>query len=380
MNVSNASALRDILSPVSTPHLWAAAVLLYLLLLFPPIVFLFQGLPIRRKDVLDNFDRAAAQAYFEAFHPTTEIKEEAYKETLEEYYNEQFGRWRFLIPLILFLALAAVFTCWVTLSVQALLLPGKAMPGHLPAVAIAALMGSYMWILSDEIGSCYSADINPTDFYWWCFRCAIAIPTGFALKPIFSPGVALPVVFLLGAFPTSTLMRLFRRLAAQKLGFADADDNQISELQSLQGINVRNAERFLDERIDTILRLAYCDPIKLTMRTGLSYSYIVDCTCQALLWVYVEANGAKLRPWGLRSAYEVLDLFLSLFDDDQAERDRAAKVIIEAAAGLATTTAGMENIVRQVALDPYTRFLYLSWFSQRIGLNAAQMQILRFQR
>jgi hypothetical protein len=154
-------------------------------------------------------------------------------------------------------------------------------------------------------------------------------------------------------------MSIARRIATQKLGFADSENREVSELQSLQGIDITKAEQFYAEDVTTILQLAYCDPIRLTIRTGLSYSFIVDCTCQALLWIYTEKDTAILRNSGLRSAYEVLDLGLSL--EDPNEKESAEQVIRESAVALSRPESSLRNVFEQVATDPYTQFLYLSW-------------------
>jgi hypothetical protein len=160
------------------------------------------------------------------------------------------------------------------------------------------------------------------------------------------------------------------------MGFGDSQDNPVSELQSLQGIDLRKAEIFAAEGITTILQLGYCDPIRLTIRTGLSYSYVVDCTCQALLWIYVNKNISTLANGGLRSAYEVLALYLDL--ENPAEKQQADQVVREMAEAIKCPESSFRNLIAQVAEDPYTRFLYLSWSGiTKEDLNGAQQVALQ---
>jgi len=264
---------------------------------------------------------------------------------------------------------------WIALSVPDLLLSGKVGDGGFPALAMTAVMGAYMWVLFDEITKWYRSDLSPADVYWWSFRFAIAVPMGYAMRDIFTPGLAMPLAFVLGAFPTAKLMSIARRVATRKMGFADSEDREISELQSLQGIDVIKAEQFSDEGITTILQLAYCDPIRLTIRTGLSYSYIVDCICQALLWIYTEKDTVMLRKNGLRSAYEVLYLCLDL--SDLSKKQDAEQVIREAAKAINIPETSLKNVFMEVAEDPYTVFLFLSWSGMtNENFNDDQQKIL----
>lgn len=340
-------------------HLWVAVQLLLLLALMPVMAFLCSGWKVRRQSIMDGFTEVAIESYFRAFHPREEDGDGGKKLRFGRYYSSQFGRRRFVLPLILLACIGGLLLCWSARSIPGLLENGKVGPGSLPTLAILAVMGAYMWVAFDEITRWYSSDLSPNDIYWWCFRFAIAVPMGYAVADVFTPTVAGAIAFLVGAFPTAQLMALARRIATRKLGFADADNREVSELQSLQGIDLRKAERFAAEGITTILQLAYSDPIRLTIRTGLSYSYITDCTCQALLWVYVDKNISLLAKSGLRSAYEVLDLWLDL--EDPQEKDRAGKVLHEAATAVGCPDESLWNLLRQVALDPYTQFLYLSW-------------------
>jgi hypothetical protein len=363
---------------MSQIHLLWAVALLYILILSPTITFLFSGWKVRRQGIIEGFSDAAIQSYFRAFHPQLVVEDDNCRVEFERYYKSQFGRARFLLPLILFATLAGLLLCWSALSIPDLLQTRQVADGKFPVLAIVAVMGAYMWVLFDETAKWYSSDISPGDIYWWCFRLVIAVPMGYAVKGIVTESLALPLAFFLGAFPTTQLMSIFRRIATRKMeGFADAQSGGISELQSLQGVDVIKAEQFGAESITTILELAYCDPIKLTIRTGLSYSFIVDCTCQALLWIYTEKETAALRKSGLRSAYEVLFLCLDLESDNPMAKQRAEQVIRDAAQALNRPENSVQNILIQVAIDPYTVFLFLSWSgTSKKDYNAKQQAIL----
>src|SRR5207244_1889984 len=87
---------------MSMIHVWAAMILLFVLLLAPIVTFLSWGWEVRRRDIVDGFTDAAIQSYFRAFHPHAPQEEKrGLQERFNDYYRSQFGRSRFLPPLAL---------------------------------------------------------------------------------------------------------------------------------------------------------------------------------------------------------------------------------------------------------------------------------------
>jgi hypothetical protein len=82
------------------------------------------------------------------------------------------------------------------------------------------IAGAYMYSFADQLSHWSAWDLSPTNIYRVTFRLAIAVPLGYALS-YFGTGIAVFVVFLIGAFPTNTLMKIIRRLAAKRLDISD---------------------------------------------------------------------------------------------------------------------------------------------------------------
>lgn len=221
-----------------------------------------------------------------------------------------------------------------------------------------------MYCISEQIQHWTSWDLLPSDLLWMSFRLLIAIPTAYALSFLLKPEIAEPIAFLIGAFPTNTLMTIIRRLAAKRLDLDDVPASGETELRKLQGIDLRKAERFAGEAISTVLQLAYADPVKLTIRTNLGYSYIVDCISQALLRVYLseEERDSWVRV-GLRGAIEVRYIWLRTSSNDVNERAKNDELLEKIAGELKYELAILKNVLEQVAGDPYSEFLYQSWGS-----------------
>jgi hypothetical protein len=155
-------------------------------------------------------------------------------------------------------------------------------------------------------------------------------------------------------------MLFLRRQAAQRLGLSDDAGTRKLELEALQGVNTTIAEKFAEIGIMTMLQLAYEDPIQLTMRTNLSFSFITDVISQALAIIYgLDLNVA--RQYSVRGAFEAAEVFEDYNSTDPEVKARADAVIAELAAQLHRPERIIQKILYDVHEDPYTDFLREIW-------------------
>jgi hypothetical protein len=187
---------------------------------------------------------------------------------------------------------------------------------------------------------------------------------GIAFASVAKDSVGPFVAFALGAFPLEALSSKLRRLTDKGLGLEatpiEANDNVIR----LQGINPTIVERLQSEDISTVTQLAYCDPVRVTMRSNLSFNFVTDCMSQALAWIYLEGNLEKLRPLGMRGAVEIKFLMDELDDPDEENADARARAIAalpKMAAAINQDPATLQIVFRQISEDPFTNFLESVW-------------------
>src|ERR1019366_864152 len=150
-------------------------------------------------------------------------------------------------------------------------------------------------------------DFSPADVMWGALRIVISVPLGLSLGSIINKEVVNFAAFGLGAFPLTTIAVALRQLWYKQLG-VELGPTEKSDLLGLDGIDKPLVERLAIEDITSIVQLAYCDPIQLTMRTNLSFNAVVDLVSQALAWVYLGEKLTAIRPLGCRGAYEVRQL------------------------------------------------------------------------
>jgi len=236
----------------------------------------------------------------------------------------------------------------------------------LPGIAIAALCGAYLWVVHDLLLRARRLDFSPADVQWAALRFIVSVPMAYALGAIFDERLGLFIAFALGAFPLSALLALTRRIAERKFELGATQDESRDDIDELQGINRSVVERLRNEDITTVNQLAYCDPVRLVMRSNLSFNFVTDCMNQAIAWTYFEAKLAALRSLGLRGAVEIRN-FVQAYDyvggdADMLRGQKSAAAALPAVAGaLAQSPDSVLIALREIANDPFTVFLHETW-------------------
>jgi hypothetical protein len=227
-----------------------------------------------------------------------------------------------------------------------------------PLLWLAPICGCFIELLSRF----RKRDIVPATLYGATFRFGVAVPAAYAFASLFAENVQAAIAFMLGAFPTTTLMLVMRRLVAQKIGLGSEATTEKHELEELQGINTDLAERFSEIGVSTFLQLAFEDPMQLTMRMNLPFREIIDVMSQALAALYTDDNFEVYRHYLVRSSIDCGIIYKQLHGKDP-ELEKLARAQIEAiAAHLSVTSDIVEKIMFEVYNDSANRFfMSLPW-------------------
>ena len=247
-----------------------------------------------------------------------------------------------------------------------------------------AMAGAYLWVISDLLIRYRRRDLTPSALFDAAFRFAIAVPLALTITVILpKEGSAIPanaVAFILGVFPTNSLLSFLRR-TAQKWGLGDDRDADRYELEDLQGVNTTMAERFAEIGIMTFLQLAYEDPIQLTMRMNLPFRVTLDIMSQAIFALYfsvpdpagqsdlkqkLESARRRLevaRRYLIRSSIDAGVLFSQYTEQDEtdpetvAQKKRASEIIKAIADDLRTEPEIVAKIFFEIGEDPSNKFM-----------------------
>jgi hypothetical protein len=81
-----------------------------------------------------------------------------------------------------------------------------------------------------------------------------------------------------------------------------------------------------------------------------------------LAWVYIVDRLTVIRPLGIRGAYEIHQLIADLgTSNDPHAKDAAEKIIPAIATKLELDNDKLWFVLRQIANDLYTDFIYSTW-------------------
>lgn len=340
------------------------------LVVLPAIVYLGTGWNTRHDHLLGLLSDSDLEFYFTQFRRSEKLNERTnLRAAFIKFIGFADGKRHYVTPLLL-LGLVTAIGLWGT--AQSLFEWTGALKARapFPSLVVSAFVGGYAWVVNDQLRRFRTRDFTPHDLYNCAYRILIAVPLAYSLTAALQDNLGVPFAFMLGSFPTTTLITIARRVASQKLNLGDTDDKVVNELVLLQGVNKSNAERYQEEGITSIPELAWADPIDLTIRTNFDLWFVVDCMSQALLWVYLGPDLPKAYKYSLRGAMEAKYLLGDLSPDaEQNERARATAALKSAAVALGMDPESLCHTLEEVARDPYTLFLCNVWDEQIASVN-----------
>ena len=364
------------------------------IVVFPVIRYMWAGQKIKQREILDGQSPLAAGHYFRMFCKATDVSDEPCEnaKSLRLMYEKWYGSRWFAWPLAIVTVVATIGAYVEVTAATALFCDTVTCAAQVPLVfalpvpAMTALAGAFIWVTNDFITRARRLDFAPSDVHWGTLRIAGSIPLGYAFVYFYAsipPGAepakmtaAAFIAFAIAAFPLNETHRMLRRLFLGQSKFAEflSLPTETDELMKLQGVNNDISTRLSKEDITTITQVAYCDPIRITMRSGLSFNFITDCMNQALAWEYLEEGMNAIRPLGFRGAIELSKLYSQMRDSgDQALRARATTILgcvckalngydgteegARAKGKTLHTTDTLRFLLRELSEDPFTIYL-----------------------
>ncbi len=349
---------------------WGAVFLICVIeavIMLPLLRYIKTGWAAKRRDISDGLGCDACLAYFRMFSRNTPPPElDNSCSEFSKLYDIGYGRHKYIAPAFLLLIVSTVASALTVYTVLGKIASVDNPFFKIDEVAIAAMVGAYMWVVDDLISRSRRLDLAPSDIQWSVLRLVIAVPTAYAFASITADKLAPFMAFSLGAFPFTTLTTFLRRVATKNLNIEQNTNEAMDDIVKLQGIDRAIVERLANEDIRTITQLAYCDPVHITMRSSLSFNFVTDCMNQALAQIYFENKMEDLRMLGLRGAVEIKHFLEDLDYVGEDEVSKTKQLLALSALPIIATTlnqdqASIRYAFSQIADDPFTGFLYEIW-------------------
>ena len=332
------------------------------LLMMPLLRYVIVGWRAKRKDIMDGLDADARKAYFKMFSRSAPTPDpQSASDEFERLYTRWYGRRFFLLPGLLFGLVGFITVTLVVLTVLHRLDYMANQLFDLPDTAMTAIAGAYLWVVNDHISRARRLDFSPSDVLWGVLRLIIAVPMGYAFAAIAAESIGPFIAFALGTFPLEALNSMLRKLAEKKLDLGASEKEERDDIIQLQGVNKAIVERLLKEDIATVTQVAYCDPVRLVMRSNLSFNFVTDCMNQALAWMYFQEDLQSIRSFGMRGAVEIKNLIDAYDDRESPGHEQAVAAFPKIAAAINKDEDTLQLAFREIAGDPYTVFLQGVW-------------------
>lgn len=198
---------------------------------------------------------------------------------------------------------------------------------------VFAFLGAYVFTLNAVLRSYVRSDLRPKSYAHITIRIIAAVVFAWVLEALFfstpqattTEDALLVLAFVVGMLPDTLLVRLqelarsFAKTASKSLSLVER-----YPLTDLEGIDIYDRARLLDEGVSNIEGLAHHDLPSLMMYTRIAAGRLVHWTDQAILFLHVAATTeegkaaeqrlAKLRAHGIQTATDL-----------ESARDAAAK-------------------------------------------------------
>lgn len=200
-----------------------------------------------------------------------------------------------------------------------------------PSAITYAFLGAYFFSLTDILRRYVRGDLKPKAYSSISVRVLVVVILAWVLDRIVTPasngavtssfeGVKLAFIFLVGIVP-ETGLTFIREFVRPRFGKLIAIPQEENPLTDLDGVDLYDRTRLLDEGVTNIESLAHHDFIDLMMETRIPVARLVDWVDQAILYLHVREGASaqptsdggtdlrtRLRNYGIRTATDLLQV------------------------------------------------------------------------
>jgi hypothetical protein len=337
--------------------------------LFPIVVILGyyrRVVPYRRKEIEATYLRGRLSRSFKD-HPAALFLTAGSSpgDVVRKEFNRIQAPERYYVPVALLVVISALglLLCYAWVHerwFEAQAATPTSFPATMSLAVVMALAGAYVWGIWEILQRVGDCSLTPSEIWEVCFRWLVAIPIGYAFSLIAFDEAQPAFAFAASAFPFKSVHRYMRESTLKKLGFeperASAAQQRVHV--AIEGISDAMAIRLEELMVYTTLDMAYANPVRIMIKTGVPILEVLDWMDQALFRVYAAKHRKAFLACGIRTSIEVCE-FVNLHCKGDNPSDTCAA---DLAKKLGMPVEAMKNFLFRIALDPQVKALYHLWY------------------
>lgn len=194
--------------------------------------------------------------------------------------------------------------------------PAAGLSGMTRRALMFGFFGAYYFALNMAFRRYLRADLNPKAYSQVVVRLLVTAILAVVLSDLLPPAALGPlsgVAFLTGVVPETAMVYIRQLVQRALLTRALPSTEDAHPLSRLDGVNLYDRSRLLEEGIENVENLAHANLIELILRTRIPTARLVDLFDQAILYAHLASQDEEpvqerrtLRACGIRTATDLL--------------------------------------------------------------------------
>ena len=246
---------------------------------------------------------------------------------------------------------------------------------------VYAFLGAYVYALGAVLRGYVRKDLRPKSYSHITVRTILAVVLAWVLQLQWSGDMLLGIVFVAGLVPETAIVLIMEWV--RKVSALPFLEDEPDPLTKLEGIDLYDRSRLLDEGVASVEGLAHHDLVELMLQTRIPASQLVDWVDQAILYLHAgpgkaddgtgrDATLNRLRAYGIRTA---TDLAIAVQKDNERRPHGRLGQVLPACPADAQGAPSRIQVIYDVICDEEWMPNLLRWHSD-LALHPRGITIL----
>jgi hypothetical protein len=227
-------------------------------------------------------------------------------------------------------------------------------------LSLVAFTSAHFSNLYEAIKRSRNTDLPPSALHVMWIRLLFALYVGpiFANQLKVSFSVAVGLSLGIGLLPLPSILEFAKQTISKLSSQAVAQSDKTADIGRLQGADATVVDGLLEADVTNVVQLAYSDPFTLLVKTGMSWTFLIDLIDQALLYIYLREDTPKVFAAGVRGAIEMATVGAQLASSNPDERRAGKQSLTTMASALGSAESQVLDLIRTLYADSQVNLIW----------------------